>query len=68
VEKNSHFNYLFNFPRYSVLEGHEHKAFVPYAGLAKDAPKGIFELVQDLATNISDSEVELKSRERIKFE
>jgi NADH dehydrogenase FAD-containing subunit len=68
VEKNSHFNYLFNFPRYSVLEGHEHKAFVPYAGLAKDAPKGIFELVQDLATNISDSEVELKSGERIKFE
>jgi pyruvate/2-oxoglutarate dehydrogenase complex dihydrolipoamide dehydrogenase (E3) component len=68
VEKNSHFNYLFNFPRYSVLQGHEQKAFVPYAGLAKDAPKGIFELVQDLATNIGDGEVELKSGDRITFE
>ena len=68
IEKNSHFNYVFNFPRYSVLQGHEQKAFIPYSGLAKDSPKGILELVQDLATDIADGEVELKSGGRVKFE
>lgn len=68
IEKNSHFNYLFNFPRYSVLQGHEQKAFVPYGGMAQGAPKGIFELVHDLATGIGDGVVELKSGARVEFE
>lgn len=68
IEKNSHFNYLFNFPRYSVLQGHEQKVFIPYSQLAKDAPRGIFEMVQDLATGVGDGEVELKSGEKVKFE
>lgn len=28
IEKNSHFNFSFNFPRYSVLRGHEARAFM----------------------------------------
>ena len=43
AEKNSHFNYTFNFPRYSLLRGHEQKAFIPYQGLFEKAPEGIFE-------------------------
>ncbi|KZT51267.1 FAD/NAD(P)-binding domain-containing protein [Calocera cornea HHB12733] len=50
VEKQSHFNHLYVFPRYTVVQGHEHKAFIPYAELnppaspssqakAKPAPK-----------------------------
>ena len=29
VEKNSHFNYTFTFPMYSVLRANEQKAFIP---------------------------------------
>ncbi|KIK18902.1 hypothetical protein PISMIDRAFT_108710 [Pisolithus microcarpus 441] len=30
VERNSHLNNVYNFARYAVLPGHEHKAFIPY--------------------------------------
>ncbi|KAI6040174.1 hypothetical protein EDC04DRAFT_3111575 [Pisolithus marmoratus] len=30
VERNSHLNNVYNFSRYAVLPGHEHKAFIPY--------------------------------------
>jgi NADH dehydrogenase FAD-containing subunit len=61
VEKNSHFNYTFNFPRYSVLQGHEQKAFIPYEGLFENAPGGIFEQIRDEVVCVRDGEVELAS-------
>ncbi|KAL4802832.1 hypothetical protein BDV18DRAFT_146672 [Aspergillus unguis] len=33
VEPHSHFHHLFAFPRFAVLPGHEHKAFIPYTHL-----------------------------------
>ncbi|KIK38410.1 hypothetical protein CY34DRAFT_809374 [Suillus luteus UH-Slu-Lm8-n1] len=30
VDRNSHMNHVYNFSRYAVLPGHEHKAFIPY--------------------------------------
>ncbi|OCB90569.1 FAD/NAD-binding domain-containing protein [Sanghuangporus baumii] len=30
IDRNSHANHLYVFPRFAVLPGHEHKAFVPY--------------------------------------
>ncbi|KAG1792349.1 uncharacterized protein HD556DRAFT_567680 [Suillus plorans] len=30
VDRNSHRNHFYNFSRYAVLAGHEHKAFIPY--------------------------------------
>ncbi|KAG2136596.1 uncharacterized protein EDB93DRAFT_1253891 [Suillus bovinus] len=30
VDRNSHRNHVYNFSRYAVLAGHEHKAFIPY--------------------------------------
>ncbi|KIJ58471.1 hypothetical protein HYDPIDRAFT_102602, partial [Hydnomerulius pinastri MD-312] len=33
VDRNSHFNHVYNLPRYAVLPGHEHKAFIPYHNL-----------------------------------
>lgn len=30
VDRNSHLNHVYNFSRYAVLPGHEHKAFIPY--------------------------------------
>jgi NADH dehydrogenase FAD-containing subunit len=61
IEKNSHFNYTFNFPRYSVLQGHEEKAFVPYEGLFENAPEGIFEQIRDEVVCVKDGEVGLAS-------
>ncbi|KAJ0422221.1 hypothetical protein BJY00DRAFT_280437 [Aspergillus carlsbadensis] len=33
VEPHSHFHHLFAFPRFAILPGHEHKAFIPYTNL-----------------------------------
>ncbi|PVG02427.1 FAD/NAD(P)-binding domain-containing protein [Serendipita vermifera] len=30
IDRNSHMNHLYVFPRFSILPGHEYKAFVPY--------------------------------------
>ncbi|KAG2048552.1 FAD/NAD(P)-binding domain-containing protein [Suillus hirtellus] len=30
IDRNSHRNHFYNFSRYAVLPGHEHKAFIPY--------------------------------------
>lgn len=61
IEKNSHFYYTFNFPRYSVLQGHEQQAFIPFQGLFKSAPNGSFEQIKDEATCVKNGEVELVS-------
>ncbi|KAG4429921.1 hypothetical protein IFR05_014599 [Cadophora sp. M221] len=68
VEQNSHFNYTFNFPRYSVIQGHEQNAFVPYDGLFSNVPKGVFEQVRGRAVGIKDRKVELASGEVVDFE
>lgn len=67
VEKNSHFNYTFNFPRYSVLQGHEQKAFVPYDGWVKAAPKGSIKIIHQRVLGVSPSNVRLESGEEIAF-
>lgn len=37
IERNTHFNHLYAFPRVSVLPGHEHKVFVPYTNIFRGA-------------------------------
>jgi NAD(P)H-nitrite reductase large subunit len=67
IEKNSHLNYSFNFPRFSVLTGHEQTAFIPYDGIAKGAPKGIFSRVQDTAVGLTENQVLLASGDKIDY-
>lgn len=67
IDKNSHFNYTFNFPRYSVLQGHEHLAFIPYDGIAKDAPTGIYQHVRGLVTSVTKDTVTLETGEIIPY-
>jgi thioredoxin reductase len=67
IEKNSHFNYTFNFPRYSVVQHREQQAFIPYDGLMKNVPVGIFEQIRDIATGITQGEVHLASGRSIEF-
>ncbi|KAH7925986.1 FAD/NAD(P)-binding domain-containing protein [Leucogyrophana mollusca] len=43
IDRNSHINHIYNLPRYAVLPGHEHKAFIPYDNIFRstsepDAP------------------------------
>ncbi|KAE8389618.1 hypothetical protein BDV23DRAFT_172948 [Aspergillus alliaceus] len=33
IEPHSHFHHLFTFPRFAIVPGQEHKAFIPYTGL-----------------------------------
>ncbi|RYP81240.1 hypothetical protein DL769_002070 [Monosporascus sp. CRB-8-3] len=67
VEKNSHFNYSFNFPRFSVMTGHEHEAFIPYDGVARGAPAGIFRRIQDTAVGLTENQVLLESGDKIDY-
>lgn len=43
VEKNTHFNHIYAFPRFAVLGGHEYKAFIRYLNPC-DKPGGIVHL------------------------
>ncbi|KAH8928287.1 FAD/NAD(P)-binding domain-containing protein [Atractiella rhizophila] len=38
IDRNTHFNHLYVFPRLTVLQGHEHKAFIPSTAIF-DIPK-----------------------------
>ncbi|KAJ6454546.1 hypothetical protein C8R47DRAFT_1167021 [Mycena vitilis] len=68
IEKNSHLNYSFAFPRFSVARGYEHKAFIPYDGVAKSCPPGILTRVQNTVVDITASHVALASGEKIDYE
>ncbi|ESK97225.1 amid-like nadh [Moniliophthora roreri MCA 2997] len=50
IEKNTHFQHLFAFPRASVVPGFEHKAFIPYtSSFFREADAGI----TDLSDNVT---------------
>ncbi|OBT67914.1 hypothetical protein VE03_02499 [Pseudogymnoascus sp. 23342-1-I1] len=67
IEKNSHLNYTFTFPRFSVMSGHEHMSFIPYDGVAKNAPPGIFRRIQDRAVGLTKNQVLLASGDKIDY-
>jgi NADH dehydrogenase FAD-containing subunit len=68
VERNSHFNYTFNFPRYSVVRGREGKAFIPYDGIEKGKPKGAFEFVSGAVIEIRDTDILMEDGRTIEYE
>ncbi|KND89837.1 Apoptosis-inducing factor 2 [Tolypocladium ophioglossoides CBS 100239] len=67
IEKNSHLNYSFTFPRFSVMTGHEHTAFIPYDGVARGAPAGIFTRIQDTAVGLTENQVLLASGDKVDY-
>lgn len=67
IERNSHFNYSFNFPRNSVLQGHERRAFIPYDGITSAAPTGAFELVHDEVVRLTENSVTLASGREVSY-
>lgn len=67
IEKNSHFNFSWVFPRFCVVPGHEQHAFIPYDGLASKAPEGIIRQVQGIVSSITAQQVTLESGEKIDY-
>lgn len=72
VEKNTHFHYPFVFPRFSVVKGHEPKAFIPYDDILysgrKGVPEGIFERRCGAVVEVTKDSVKLASGDVISFE
>ncbi|RMJ16281.1 hypothetical protein CDV36_004036 [Fusarium kuroshium] len=68
LEKQSHFNHAFAFPRNSVFPGRESKAFIPYDNIADGAPEGIFQRVCDEALEVTDTDIEMASGNRLRYD
>jgi NADH dehydrogenase FAD-containing subunit len=70
IEKNSHLNYVFAFPRFSVVAGLEERAFIPYTAVEAGAPKSSLRRVQGIVSwvNREAQKVVLDGGEEIPFE
>lgn len=68
VERNSHFNHLFVFPRFGVVPGREQTAFVPYDGIPSFGPRGILRHVRGSVSSFTPTQVRLASGESIDYE
>ncbi|KZV64519.1 FAD/NAD-P-binding domain-containing protein [Peniophora sp. CONT] len=70
VEKQSHFNHLFGFPRVAVVPGFEHMAFVPYTKAFSALPEGSAEVqvVQARATEVQPDKVVVDRGEAVPYE
>ncbi|KAL4993020.1 hypothetical protein BDV10DRAFT_200069 [Aspergillus recurvatus] len=68
IERNSHFNHLYVFPRFGVVPGHEHTAFVPYDGIPSFGPRGILSHVRDSVSSLTPTQVRLASGKSIDYE
>lgn len=58
VEKNEAFHHTWNFPRYSAIApnpSHTKRAFIPYGGFLKGAPKGVVEWIHGEVTTVARS-------------
>ena len=64
IEKNSHFQHLFAFPRFAVTALVDtHKAFIPLnPGTFKDCPPASGSIVRAIVTSINGSQVQLDRR------
>ncbi|KAL7910675.1 hypothetical protein GGI35DRAFT_478096 [Trichoderma velutinum] len=60
IEPNSHFQFTWVLPRFCVVQGHEHKAFIPYGGYLRGAIEGSFRWVKDKVTDIDRTAVKLQ--------
>ncbi|KAK3388018.1 hypothetical protein B0H63DRAFT_413341 [Podospora didyma] len=68
IEPNSHFNFTWVLPRFCVVEGHEHKAFIPYTPeFFSQAPKDMVRWVRDRVTSVGKDSVTLRNGERIQY-
>lgn len=68
VEKNSHFNYLFAFPRFAAVAGYERDAFIPYEDiLSSGIKKGSLLHHHAEAASVTETQVVLSNGESIDY-
>lgn len=65
VEPHDHFHFTWVLPRFSVVEGHEDKAFIPYGPHLRQVPDGVLRWIQGRALRITKNSVLLSSGEEI---
>ncbi|KAI0543648.1 FAD/NAD(P)-binding domain-containing protein [Xylaria curta] len=68
VEPHDHFHFTWVLPRFSVVEGHEHKAFIPYGPQLRHIPDGVLTWIRGRAVRITKDNVYLSSGEEIPYE
>lgn len=68
VEPHDHFHFTWVLPRFSVIEGHEHKAFIPYGPYLRHLPDGVLRWIRGRAVRITKDSVYLGSGEEIPYE
>ncbi|KAL4890010.1 hypothetical protein BDV59DRAFT_185513 [Aspergillus ambiguus] len=60
IEPHSHFHHLFTFPRFAIVPGQEHKAFIPYSGIFPSIPNSLrHAVVQARALSVQPRSVKL---------
>ncbi|KAI0264925.1 FAD/NAD-P-binding domain-containing protein [Gloeopeniophorella convolvens] len=68
IEPHSHFHHLYAFPRYAVVPGFEHRAFIPYSAMFRNLPPDATTVVQARATAVYADRVELDRGDPISYE
>ncbi|PRP89533.1 hypothetical protein PROFUN_00797 [Planoprotostelium fungivorum] len=59
IEKNSHMQHLYVLPRYLLLSGHDHKAFIPYNDLFTEFSHNSAEVIQARVDRITPTHIEI---------
>ena len=74
IEPHSHFQHLFAFPRFAVVKGHEHKAFIPFdnffqtEGVAPEKGKVVRARVDEVLKNKATLDREVEGKREISYE
>jgi NADH dehydrogenase FAD-containing subunit len=67
VEPHDHFHFTWVLPRFSVIEGHDYKAFIPYGPLLRNIPNDVLRWVQGRAVRLTRDSVQVSSGEEIPY-
>ncbi|KAF3925861.1 hypothetical protein ABW20_dc0103824 [Dactylellina cionopaga] len=68
IEPRSHFNFTWVLPRFCVVEGHEHKAFIPYGPFIAAMPRGKLAWIRDRVIEVGKKAVRLQNGREIPYE
>lgn len=65
IEPNTHFQFTWLLPRFCVISGHEHKAFIPYGPYLDGSP---VQWIRDRVQSIENKCILLQSGEKVPYE
>ncbi|KAJ8123982.1 hypothetical protein ONZ43_g194 [Nemania bipapillata] len=68
IEPHDHFHFTWVLPRFSVVEGHEEKAFIPYGPYLNHIPDSVLRWIQGRVVSITKDGVHLSSGEEVPYE